>query len=78
MVRLPSKKKKKKKKKKKSRPIDPFFSGMLPETFLFFFWPDQRLFLVIEVHNHIQVHSYIFVKLREIKITSITFEIEFI
>ena len=34
MVRLPSKKKKK---KKKSRPIDPFFfSGMLPETFLFF------------------------------------------
>ena len=29
MVRLPS--------KKKSLPIDPFFSGMLPETFFYFF-----------------------------------------
>ena len=30
IVRLPS--------KKKSLPVDPLFSGMLPETF-FFFWP---------------------------------------
>ena len=38
MVRLPSKKKKKKKKKNPDLSTH-FFSGMLPETFLFFFWP---------------------------------------